>query len=168
VRSATREEATLPGVVATFSSAGPTPFEQQLKPDIAAPGVAILSSVPDASSNQPGDWAVFDGTSMSTPAVAGAAALLLEAHPTWAPGDVKAALMATAHPAFVDAAGAREASPLTAGARLVGGSAGDAPPLRRPHPGGCQRHGADARVGARGGIGCDHGAGHRHRGRARP
>ena len=46
VRILTREEATLPGVVATFSSAGPTPFDQILKPDIAAPGVAILSSVP--------------------------------------------------------------------------------------------------------------------------
>jgi minor extracellular serine protease Vpr len=127
VRTATREEATLPGVVATFSSAGPTPFEQQLKPDLAAPGVAILSSVPDSSSNEPGDWAIFDGTSMSTPAVAGAAALLLEAHPSWAPGDVKAALMATAHPAFVDAAGLREASPLTAGAGFVDVSAANAP-----------------------------------------
>jgi minor extracellular serine protease Vpr len=127
VRTATREEATLPGVVATFSSAGPTPFEQQLKPDLAAPGVAILSSVPDSSSNEPGDWAIFDGTSMSTPAVAGAAALLLEAHPSWAPGDLKAALMATAHPAFVDAAGLREASPLTAGAGFVDVSAANAP-----------------------------------------
>jgi minor extracellular serine protease Vpr len=119
VRVATHEEATLPGVVATFSSAGPTPFDQLLKPDIAAPGVAILSSVPDSSSNEPGDWAVFDGTSMSTPAVAGAAALLVEAHPDWTPALVKASLMATAHPAFVDAAGTREASPLAAGAGLV-------------------------------------------------
>lgn len=127
VRTTTREEATLPGVVATFSSAGPTPFDQQLKPDIAAPGVAILSSVPDSTSNEPGDWAIFDGTSMATPAVAGAAALLLQAHPTWTPADVKAALMATAHPAFVDAAGTREASPLTAGAGFVDVSAATAP-----------------------------------------
>ena len=127
VRTATREEATLPGVVATFSSAGPTPFDQQLKPDLAAPGVAILSSVPDSSSNEAGDWAIFDGTSMATPAVAGAAALLLQAHPDWTPGTVKSALMATAHPAFVDAAGTREASPLTAGAGLVDVSAANAP-----------------------------------------
>jgi minor extracellular serine protease Vpr len=126
VRTTTREEATLPGVVATFSSAGPTPFDQQLKPDIAAPGVAILSSVPDSSSNEPGDWAILDGTSMSTPAVAGAAALLLHAHPEWTPGVVKSALMLTAHPAFVDAAGTREASPLTAGAGLVDVSAATA------------------------------------------
>ena len=127
VRTATREEATLPGVVATFSSAGPTPFDQRLKPDIAAPGVAILSSVPDSSSNEPGDWAVLDGTSMATPAVAGAAALLLEAHPEWTPAIVKSALMTTAHPAFVDAAGTREASPLTGGAGLVDVSAANAP-----------------------------------------
>ena len=127
VRILTREEATLPGVVATFSSAGPTPFDQILKPDIAAPGVAILSSVPGSGSNAADDWAVFDGTSMSTPAVAGAAALLVESHPDWSPALVKAALMATAHPAFVDAAGTREASPLTAGAGLVDVSAANAP-----------------------------------------
>jgi subtilisin family serine protease len=127
VRTATREEATLPGVVATFSSAGPTPFDQRLKPDIAAPGVAILSSVPGSSSNEPGDWAILDGTSMSTPAVAGAAALLLQAHPEWTPAIVKSALMTTAHPAFVDAAGTREASPLTAGAGLLDVSAANAP-----------------------------------------
>jgi subtilisin family serine protease len=127
VRTATREEATLPGVVATFSSAGPTPFDQRLKPDISAPGVAILSSVPSSSSNEPAGWTILDGTSMSTPAVAGAAALLLEAHPEWTPAVVKSALMTTAHPALVDAAGTREASPLTGGAGLVDVSAANAP-----------------------------------------
>ena len=127
VGAATREEPTLPGVVASFSSAGPTPFDQRLKPDVAAPGINILSSVPDSSSNEPNDWAVFDGTSMSTPVVAGAAALLLQAHPDWTPADVKESLMATAHPAFVDEAGTREASPLAAGAGLVDVAAADAP-----------------------------------------
>ena len=127
VGAATREEPTLPGVVASFSSAGPTPFDQRLKPDVAAPGINILSSVPDSSSNEPNDWAVFDGTSMSTPVVAGAAALLLQAHPDWTPADVKESLMATAHPAFVDEAGTREASPLTAGAGLIDVAAADAP-----------------------------------------
>jgi minor extracellular serine protease Vpr len=119
LHAVTHEEPALPGVVATFSSAGPTPFDHLLKPDVAAPGVAILSSVPGSSKNESGDWAVFDGTSMATPVVAGAAALLLQAHPDWTPADVKDALMATAQPAFADEAGTREASPLAAGAGLV-------------------------------------------------
>jgi minor extracellular serine protease Vpr len=127
VGAGTGEEPTAPGVVASFSAGGPTPFDQLLKPDIAAPGVNILSSVPDSSSNEPGDWEILDGTSMSSPAVAGAAALLLEAHPDWTPADVKEALMATAHPAFVDEAGTREASPLTAGAGFVDVAAANAP-----------------------------------------
>ena len=88
VRTATREEATLPGVVATFSSAGPTPFDQQLKPDLAAPGVAILSSVPDSTSNEAGDWAVFDGTSMANLPSPAPRALVAGAS-RWTPGDVK-------------------------------------------------------------------------------
>jgi minor extracellular serine protease Vpr len=127
VGAATGEEPTAPGVVASFSSGGPTPFDQLLKPDIAAPGVNILSSVPDSSTNEPGDWEILDGTSMSSPVVAGAAALLLQAHPDWTPADVKEALMATAHPAFVDEAGTREASPLTVGAGFVDVAAANAP-----------------------------------------
>jgi minor extracellular serine protease Vpr len=127
VGAAVRQEPTLPGVIASFSSAGPTPFDQLLKPDVAAPGVNILSSVPDSATNESGDWAVFDGTSMATPVVAGAAALLLQAHPGWTPADVKDSLMATAHPAYVDEAGTREASPLTAGAGLVDVAAAVAP-----------------------------------------
>ncbi|MEO9175036.1 MAG: S8 family serine peptidase [Gaiellales bacterium] len=119
LHAVTHEEPAVPGVVATFSSAGPTPFDHLLKPDIAAPGVAILSSVPNARKGEAGDWAVFDGTSMATPVVAGAAALLVQAHPDWTPADVKGALMATARPAFADEAGTREASPLAAGAGLV-------------------------------------------------
>ncbi|HEY1480581.1 MAG TPA: S8 family serine peptidase, partial [Gaiellales bacterium] len=119
VHAVTREEPAAAGVVATFSSAGPTPFDHLLKPDIAAPGVAILSSVPDSAMNVASDWAIFDGTSMASPAIAGTAALLLQAHPAWTPADVKDALMATAQPAFADEAATREASPLAAGAGLV-------------------------------------------------
>jgi subtilisin family serine protease len=119
VHAVTLQEPAAPGVVATFSSAGPTPFDHLLKPDISAPGVGILSSVPDSKKDVSGDWAVYDGTSMASPVVAGAAALLLQAHPDWTPADVKGALMATATPAFVDEAATREASPLTAGAGLV-------------------------------------------------
>ena len=78
-------------VVASFSAAGPTALSLRAKPDVAAPGVDILSSVP-------GGWDEMSGTSMAAPHVAGAAALLLQTHPDWTPATVKAALVGTARP----------------------------------------------------------------------
>ena len=62
-------------VIAGFSSSGPTPTSLQMKPDVTAPGVDILSSLPG---NQ---WSDHDwsGTSMASPHVAGAAALAARA-----------------------------------------------------------------------------------------
>ena len=79
-------------LVADFSSAGPTPLSLRLKPDVAAPGTAIVSSVPASD----GGWDSFSGTSMASPHVAGGAALLLQRHPTWTPAQVKSALVQTA------------------------------------------------------------------------
>jgi subtilisin family serine protease len=80
--------------IADFSSGGPTPWSLRLKPDVTAPGVSILSSVPTGQ----GTWANFSGTSMATPHVAGAAALLLQRHPTWTVAEVKSALVQTGDP----------------------------------------------------------------------
>jgi subtilisin family serine protease len=74
------------GVHAAFSSVGPTAISLRLKPDVAAPGVGILSSVP-------GGWATVSGTSMAAPHVAGAAALLVQRHPEWNVEQVKSALV---------------------------------------------------------------------------
>lgn len=76
------------GTHAEFSSVGPTTISLRLKPDVAAPGVDILSSVPAG-------WSSFSGTSMASPHVAGAAALLVQRHPTWTVAQVKSALVQT-------------------------------------------------------------------------
>lgn len=82
-------------IIAGFSSRGPTAYEFRLKPDVTAPGVNVLSSVfvlkPDGSYEPKFDF--FQGTSMATPHTAGAAALLVAAHPDWSPADVKSALV---------------------------------------------------------------------------
>ncbi len=78
--------------MAGFSSRGPTPVPPEpyaIKPDLVAPGVNVYSSVP-------GGFAVFQGTSMATPHVAGAAALLKQLHPDWSVRQVKSALVNSA------------------------------------------------------------------------
>lgn len=85
-------------IVAGFSSRGPTPFTFLAKPDLVAPGVNIYSSVFGEDGPGSGElaFAYFQGTSMATPHVSGAAALLLDLHGDWSPADVKSALANTA------------------------------------------------------------------------
>lgn len=88
-----------PDVRGIFSYQGPASFGLEiLKPDLAAPGVQIVAACADGSLAQDYsmDLAYMSGTSMSTPFVAGAAALLISAHPEWTPAEVKSALMLTA------------------------------------------------------------------------
>jgi len=75
-------------LLADFSSRGPVTNTWEIKPDVLAPGVVINSTVP-------GGYESLQGTSMAAPHVAGACALILEAHPDWTPEEVKAALMNT-------------------------------------------------------------------------
>ena len=77
--------------IASFSSCGPTYYHWLIKPDITAPGVSILSSYVG------GGYTNLSGTSMATPHVAGAAALMCELHPDWPPEEIKAALVQSAH-----------------------------------------------------------------------
>jgi minor extracellular serine protease Vpr len=78
-------------IMAGFSSRGPANFTENIKPDVVAPGVNIYSSVFDETTGQLG-WAMFQGTSMATPHVAGAAALLLAQNGDLSPADVKSLL----------------------------------------------------------------------------
>ena len=83
-------------MTASFSSRGPllAGAGDLLKPDIIAPGQDILAAV--APPNNFGrDFDLYSGTSMSSPHVAGLAALLTELHPNWSPMAKKSALMTT-------------------------------------------------------------------------
>jgi subtilisin family serine protease len=93
-------------VMASFSSrGGPNQTLGVSKPDITAPGVQILAGASPqhlAASEDPalgpqGEWfQAIAGTSMSSPHIAGAGALLKALHPDWTPGKIKSALMTTA------------------------------------------------------------------------
>ena len=82
---------------AWFSSRGPAAFTHTLKPEISAPGVGISA----ARSGGRGDDAYLSmsGTSMATPQVAGAGAVVKQAHPTWTGQQLKAALVSSANAA---------------------------------------------------------------------
>ncbi|MGW5671500.1 S8 family serine peptidase, partial [Micromonospora sp. NPDC003776] len=87
--------------LAFFSSRGPRAGDDALKPDITAPGVEIVAA--RAAHGQIGDpvdgkYVSLSGTSMATPHVVGAAALLAQQHPGWPAGQLKATLMASAKP----------------------------------------------------------------------
>jgi subtilisin family serine protease len=83
--------------VASFSSRGPSVGNggNLLKPDISAPGVAVLAAVaPPSNHNRKFDF--YSGTSMASPHIAGIAALYFGVHPKWSPMAVKSAIMTTA------------------------------------------------------------------------
>jgi subtilisin family serine protease len=81
------------GLISSFSSYGLSP-DLALKPDIGAPGGNIYSSYP----LELGGYATLSGTSMASPHVAGAAALLLQAKPRTRATDVRAMLQNSADP----------------------------------------------------------------------
>jgi minor extracellular serine protease Vpr len=90
-------------IIAGFSSRGPTFVDFALKPDLTSVGVNVLSSISTVGDESGDDiWAFFSGTSMSSPHIAGSAAVLLDLHPGWSPAEVKSALVNTADRVVTD------------------------------------------------------------------
>jgi minor extracellular serine protease Vpr len=83
-------------IMAGFSSRGPTDVDFRVKPDVVAPGVNVLSSIPAAFCAAAPCWAFFQGTSMATPHLAGSAAVVLGQHPSWSAAEVRSAIVNTA------------------------------------------------------------------------
>jgi subtilisin family serine protease len=82
--------------MAGFSSQGPTDVDFRVKPDVVAPGVSVLSSIPHQFCDAPPCFAFFQGTSMATPHLAGSAAVVRGQHPTWTAAQVRSAVVNTA------------------------------------------------------------------------
>src|SRR5699024_404423 len=96
--------------MADFSSRGPVTVNWMMKPDIIAPGVNILSTVP-------GGYDILNGTSMAAHHVAGAIAAIKEAQPTWTNEQIFGSIKTTAQQIY-DKEG-KLAEPVTQGAGLI-------------------------------------------------
>ncbi|EKX61513.1 S8 family peptidase [Streptomyces ipomoeae] len=87
--------------LAPFSSRGPG-LDGRIKPDVTAPGVAVTAAAAPGSvieeevGQKPEGYLTISGTSMATPHVAGAAAILKQQHPQWTYAELKGALIASA------------------------------------------------------------------------
>jgi subtilisin family serine protease len=94
------------GTTTAFSSRGPVEGLGQIKPDVTAPGINVLSAtvkvggatatVPPGTMFDPTGYTYATGTSFSGPHVAGVAALLKQAHPDWTPDMIRTAMINTA------------------------------------------------------------------------
>jgi uncharacterized repeat protein (TIGR01451 family) len=78
-------------IIALFSSRGPSPW-QEIKPEVSAPGVNILSTYPGNG------YATASGTSMAAPHATGLAALLLQGNPRLSPDGLEEIMRTTAYP----------------------------------------------------------------------
>jgi uncharacterized repeat protein (TIGR01451 family) len=109
--------------IAGFSSRGPNGGAPDvIKPDVAAPGVSIIAAETLEPNDDAGGGVPYQrlsGTSMSSPHVAGAFALLKEAHPDWSAAMARSALMSSARQDLQKTFGDRAADPFDIGAGAI-------------------------------------------------
>ncbi len=112
-------------VMAAFSSRGPSRaagegMASHIVPSVTAPGRGIWAAYHQGAGGD-GDYTfnVIQGTSMSSPHVAGAGALLAALHPTWTPSEIESAMMLTARTPITNDDGIRATQPFTSGAGHV-------------------------------------------------
>jgi uncharacterized repeat protein (TIGR01451 family) len=108
--------------MAEFSSRGPNGglFNDIIVPHVTAPGRSILAAYQQGSGGD-GDYTynVIQGTSMSSPHIAGAGALMLALHPDWTPAEIQSALMSTARTNILNDDGSTLATPFAQGSGHV-------------------------------------------------
>ena len=90
-------------IIGDFTSWGPTDVDFRVKPDVMAPGVNIVSSIPRAYCGGATCFAFFNGTSMAAPHLAGSAAIVRQQHPSWSAAAVRSAIVNTADRGVVKA-----------------------------------------------------------------
>ena len=108
-------------IMADFSSRGPNTTFDVLKPDVSAPGLEILAAVADGTiaPSPDAEFDLYQGTSMSSPHDAGAAALLKALHPDWTPAEIKSALMLTGYDGLLKEDKTTDADPFDIGAGRI-------------------------------------------------
>ncbi len=110
-------------MMASFSSRGPnSTLLDVIKPDVTGPGVQILAGASPQHAGPSAQGQLFQaiqGTSMSSPHVAGAAALIKAVHPDWTPAEIESALMTTAISSHIKEDGLTPADPFDMGAGRI-------------------------------------------------
>lgn len=108
-------------IMASFSSRGPNGSVPDLiAPNISAPGRAIWAAYHQgAGGDGTYSYNVIQGTSMASPHLAGAAALVVATHPDWTPAEIQSAIMSTSHTGILDDDGITLATPFDTGSGRV-------------------------------------------------
>ena len=114
--------------LSSFTSEGPTRYTSALKPDIAAPGDAVTSTLAGSGT---GDLTI-GGSSMASPHVAGVAALLREIHPNLGPQEIKALMMNQATSAVANLDETRAPATVMGAGRVRADQSADAVSIATP------------------------------------